>query len=310
MKNLDEMKSKRGNKSENRRRKKSVLAVDIGNSNITVGVFEDGRIITSFRISSDVSKTDDEYAMVFMSVLRHFGVEPENVEGFCISSVVPPIQGTFESFISKFFPGVHVVSVGPGVRTGIPVIYNPPSDVGADRIANAVSAWEKYGKKFTPPKPIVVVDFGTAITFDCITKKGEYIGGAIFPGIQLAVESLFKKTAKLPNIQVKDTSSVIGHSTTESIQSGIIFGYSSMIDGMIEKIQEEFGEEVFSVGTGGYAELISKHTKYMKNIDATLTLDGLYYIYKMNVSSYRRPTSHHRSRSDETSHEHQRRKIK
>lgn len=300
------MKSKQEN--EKNRRKKNVLAVDIGNSNITVGVFEDEKIITSFRISSDVSKTDDEYAMVFMSILRHFCIKPENIEGFCISSVVPPIQGTFESFISKFFPGVHVVSVGPGVRTGIPVIYNPPSDVGADRIANAVGAWEKYGRNLSPSKPIVVVDFGTAITFDCITKKGEYIGGAIFPGIQLAVESLFRKTAKLPNIQVKDTSSVIGHSTTESIQSGIIFGYSSMIDGMIEKIQEEFGEEVFTIGTGGYAELISKHTKYLKTVDDTLTLDGLYYIYKMNVSPHRRPIS--RYRNTETSHEHRRRKIK
>jgi len=265
---------------------KLICAVDIGNSNITVGIYrkdEKPQIINSFRLSSDMAKTEDEYAVLILDILRLFGILKDDIEGFCISSVVPPLLGTFESLVKKYFHHSKLVVVGPGVKTGIPVIYNPPTDVGADRVANAVGAWEKYGKKMKPKKPIVVVDFGTAITFDCINQKGEYIGGAIFPGIYLAVESLFKKTAKLPSILVKKPNEVIGKSTSHSIQSGIVYGYASMVDGMVEKISREMGNEVFSIATGGYSSLIASLCKKISCVDETITLDGLFFVYMKNV---------------------------
>jgi type III pantothenate kinase len=263
-----------------------ICAVDIGNSNITVGIYKKNQkpqIINSFRLSSDMMKTEDEYAVLILDILKLFEIPKDDIEGFCISSVVPPLQGTFESFVKKYFSHSRLVVVGPGVKTGIPVIYNPPTDVGADRVANAVGAWEKYAKKMKPKKPIVVVDFGTAITFDCISQKGEYIGGAIFPGIYLAVESLFKKTAKLPSILVKKPDEVIGKSTSHSMQSGIVYGYASMVDGMIEKISQEMGNEVFSIATGGYSYLIASLCKKISCVDETITLDGLFFIYMKNV---------------------------
>jgi len=263
-----------------------ICAVDIGNSNITVGIYKKNQkpqIINTFRLSSDMMKTEDEYAVLILDILKLFEIPKDDIEGFCISSVVPPLQGTFESFVKKYFSHSKLVVVGPGVKTGIPVIYNPPTDVGADRVANAVGAWEKYAKKMKPKKSIVVVDFGTAITFDCISQKGEYIGGAIFPGIYLAVESLFKKTAKLPSILVKKPDEVIGKSTSHSIQSGIVYGYASMVDGMIEKISKEMGNEVFSIATGGYSRLIASLCKKISCVDETITLDGLFFIYMKNV---------------------------
>ncbi len=263
-----------------------VVCVDIGNSNISFGVYSvlgSGEAEAIFRVSSDISRTEDEYAVSLFSLFEVFSVSKKDVVGFCISSVVPPLQGTFERMVKKFFGDVPLVILGPGTKTGIAVVYNPPSDVGADRIANAVGAWEKYGKSSKDRKPIVVVDFGTAITFDCISSSGEYVGGAIFPGIELAVESLFKRTAKLPSIKISEPAGVIGKSTTHSIQSGIIYGYASMIDGMIEKIENEFGERVFSVATGGNAEIVSHHTSRIEKIDKTLTLDGLFFIFKKNV---------------------------
>ncbi len=260
-----------------------ICAIDIGNTNITFGLFSEGKIELTFRLFSDIGRTSDEYAILFISMLKNYSLEPSKIHGFCISSVVPPIQEVFEELIPKYFPHSNWVIVGPGIKTGIPIVYNSPQDVGADRIANAVGAWEKYGRKQKNRIPIVVVDFGTAITFDCISDKGEYVGGAIFPGIHIAVESLFRKTAKLPSIEVKDPKTVIGKSTIQSIQAGIVHGYASMIDGMIEKIEKEFGKKVFTISTGGYAELVSLHTKRIDKIEKNLTLEGLYFIYLKNI---------------------------
>ncbi len=261
-----------------------ICTVDIGNTTTSIGIYtKKGELKITFSLSSNPSRTHDEYAVIFFNLLERFNITPDMIEGFCISSVVPQLQGTFENLLKKYFPEAKEIVLEPGVKTGIAVMYNPPSDVGADRIANAVGVWEKYGKILNPKKPLVVVDFGTAITFDCISPKGEYLGGAIFPGIFIAVESLFKKTAKLPAILVKDPESVIGKSTTQSIQSGIVFGYASMIDGMIEKISSEFKSDVFSVATGGYSALISKFCKRINKVDETITLFGLFCIYMKNI---------------------------
>lgn len=265
--------------------KSYVSAIDIGNTNITIGIYnQKGEIQSVFRIESDVGRTEDEFFIIFRSALENFEINILDLFGFCISSVVPPLQDTFEVMISKYFASSELVVLGPGVKTGISIRYNPPTDVGADRIANAVGAWEKYAKSKKPKErtPIVVVDFGTAITFDCISQRGEYLGGAIFPGIGLALESLFRGTAKLPRVQLKDPGEVVGKSTIHSIQSGIIYGYSSMIDGMIEKISEEIGNPVFTIATGGYVDMVIPHTKRINVVDKTLTLDGLYYVFMKN----------------------------
>lgn len=261
-----------------------ICAIDIGNTNTNFGIYNrEGKILLTFKLESDTSRTEDEFFIFFRDIITNFSLNVGEISGFCISSVVPSLQDTFEAMIKKYFPNSEIVILGPGVKTGISVRYNPPSDVGADRIANAVGAWEKYAKdkKAKERLPIVVVDFGTAITFDCINQKGEYVGGAIFPGIGLALESLFKKTAKLPQVQLKEPGEVIGKSTIHSIQSGIVYGYSSMINGMLDKISDEFGTEILPIATGGYAEIIVPHTK-IKIIDKALTLDGLYYVFIKN----------------------------
>lgn len=263
-----------------------ISVIDIGNTNINFGVYDKhGKIQAIFRVESDVNRTEDEFFIAFKLLLDNFSIGKDKILGFCISSVVPPLQDTFEVMISKYFPKAELLVLGPGVKTGISIRYNPPTDVGADRIANAVGAWEKYSntKKVKERLPIVVVDFGTAITFDCISQKGEYVGGAIFPGIGLALESLFRRTAKLPRVQLKEPDGVIGKSTIHSIQSGIIYGYSSMIDGMVSEISKAFGSQVFTVATGGYAEIIVPHTKSIKLVDKTLTLDGLFFVFMKNL---------------------------
>lgn len=268
--------------------KQYICVIDIGNTNTNFGIYDREKLVSLFHIQSDVNRTEDEFFIIFKSILENFSVDLKKIAGFCISSVVPPLQDTFELVISKYFPDSELVILGPGTKTGISIRYNPPTDVGADRIANAVGAWEKYAKhkKAKERIPLVVVDFGTAITFDCISQRGEYVGGAIFPGIGLALESLFRRTAKLPRVQLKEPDGVIGKSTIHSIQSGIIYGYSSMIDGMIDQISKSFGTEVYSIATGGYAEIISPHTKSIKIIDKTLTLDGLLFVYMKNSRLY------------------------
>ena len=261
----------------------NVVCIDIGNTNITVGVFRDGNLEFDFRLSSSFTRTEDEYAMEVMRMFEFAKVEKP--DGFCVSSVVPTIQDTFEKMFRKYFPESPVVVLGPGVKTGIAIKYDSPKDVGADRVANAVGAWELYSKG--KGKPTVVVDFGTAVTFDCITEKGEYIGGSIFPGIKLAIESLFLKTAKLPNIKLEEPRHVIGRNTTESIQAGVVFGYASLVEGMVDKIERELGKDPILILTGGNAKFISKFISKNFIVDEYLTLKGLFVVWKMNVKRRR-----------------------
>lgn len=257
-----------------------ILAIDIGNTSIFTGLFRGDKILKTFRFSSDRSRMEDEYAILILSSLKEFNIKKDKIKGFCVSSVVPPITQTILRMLSRYFPSAKVVSVEPGIKTGISILYDNPRDVGADRIANAVGAWKLYRKE---NQGLIVVDFGTATTFDCISKNGEYLGGVIVPGIVISIDALFEKTSKLPRVEIKSPLNVIGRNTVNSIQSGIVYGYTSLVDGLIERISDEMGYETFTVATGGYAKLISSKSKKIKTVDENLNLYGLKIIFDLNA---------------------------
>jgi type III pantothenate kinase len=250
-----------------------LLTIDIGNTNITMGLFEGDELKRTWRLATDNQRTSDEYGLLIISLLTQFG--EKKIDGACISSVVPPIQPVFEDTLKKFF-AIEPVVLGPGVKTGIAVMYENPKEVGADRIANAVGGFYRYKRS------LIIVDFGTATTFDYITAKGEYMGGAIAPGIGISSEALFHKTAKLPKVEFQAPSRIVGRNTVESIQSGLFYGYVSMVDGMIKLMKAETKDNPLVIGTGGYAPLIAPKSKTIKIVDPDITLYGLKYIYEKN----------------------------
>lgn len=251
------------------------LAVDIGNTHITVGLFEGDRIIKRWRFSTDYKKTADEYGIMLEGVLSTF-LYASPLEGVCISCVVPPLLPVFEEMIEDFF-SVKPLVVGPGVRTGIAVRYENPKEVGADRIANAVGGYYKY------KSALIIVDFGTATTFDYINGKGEYLGGAIFPGVGIASNALFEHTAKLPHVEFQKPKRVIGRNTVESIQSGLFYGYVALVDGVVEFMRSESNEDPLVIGTGGYVDKLASVSKTMNVVDKDITLFGLKFIFERNV---------------------------
>lgn len=251
------------------------LAIDIGNTNITVGLFEEDKIIKRWRFSTDYKKTSDEYGMMFENVLSSF-LYTSPLKGVCISCVVPPLLPVFEEMIESFF-SVKPLVVGPGVKTGIAIRYENPKEVGADRIANAVGGYYKYRCA------LIIVDFGTATTFDYVTKNGEYLGGAIFPGIGISSDALFEHTAKLPRVEFQKPNRVIGRNTVESIQSGLFYGYISLVDGMVEFMKKEGGEDPLVIGTGGYVEKLAPMSRTIKIVDKDITLYGLKFIFERNM---------------------------
>lgn len=253
-----------------------LLVIDVGNSNIVLGVYEEGKMLYDWRIATAKDRSSDEYGMLFEQILNYHGLKINELDDVIISSVVPTLMHTLSSMCNRYI-GIDPIIIGPGVKTGMNIKYDNPSDVGADRIVNSVAAYEKYGG------PTVVVDFGTAITFDVINKKGEYLGGSICPGIQIAADALFTRTARLPKIEIKMPKSIIGKSTVESMQSGLVYGYIGLVDETVRQIMEEFEDEcVKVVATGGFSTLISLESKYINNIDRFLTLDGLNIIYERN----------------------------
>lgn len=255
-----------------------ILTIDVGNTNIKYGVFNDNGLVDSFRVSSRRQRTADEYGSVLVNLLDDRGIKKGDIEGIIISSVIPSLNYTITHMCEYFF-NLTPLMVGPGVKTGLNIKVENPKEVGADRIVNSVSALKKYGA------PLVVIDFGTATTFNVLDASGSLIGGVIAPGIKTALEGLVNNTAQLPMIELVSPKSVIAKNTETNMQAGIIFGFAGLVDNIISKIKKEMKEENLKViVTGGLGEIISKEVKSITQVDRTLTLDGLKYIYDINRS--------------------------
>jgi type III pantothenate kinase len=253
-----------------------LFVIDVGNTQIMAGIFKGEEIIHSWRLRTEKNRTADEMGILFYNFFEHAGISTSDIEGIAISNVVPPLTFTF-SLMSKRYFHREPFMIGPGIKTGMPILYDNPKEVGADRIVNAVAAYKKYSEA------LVVVDFGTATTFDCVTSKGEYIGGVIIPGIEISLEALAERTAKLPKIELVRPDRVIGKNTVSAIQSGIIYGYAGMVDAICGKLKEEMSEDNLRfIATGGLATVISRESAYIQDVNSNLTLEGLKILYELN----------------------------
>jgi len=252
-----------------------LLAIDIGNTNITFGVFEDEELRTTWRMSSSVNQMADEYAAVLLNLMGHEGLNASDINEIALCSVVPPLTTTFVELSQRYFNSVPLV-VGAGIKTKVRIRMDNPREVGADRIADAVAAHHLYSG------PLIIIDLGTATTFGIVSKEGDYIGGIIATGITTAAEALFTRTAQLPRVELTSPKHVIGSNTVTAMQSGIIYGYASLVEGMLERIEKELGEKATVIATGGYAQLIANETAVIDEVNPDLTLIGLRLIYQMN----------------------------
>ncbi len=252
-----------------------LLVIDVGNTNTVLGLYDGDRMIHSWRLTTERQRTTDEYGILCRNLFDLSGVKWDEITAVAIASVVPPLNYTLRRMSSVYFH-VEPLFIDPAVNSGMPVLYNPPSDVGADRIVNGVAAYERYGG------PCIVVDFGTATTFDAISAKGEYLGGVICPGIQVSAEALFARAARLPRVEIARTEHVIGTSTVTSIQSGLFHGYVGMVEGILRRMVDELGGSARVIATGGLATMIGKGTDLIETVDPDLTLEGLRLIYERN----------------------------
>jgi type III pantothenate kinase len=252
-----------------------LLAVDIGNTSITMGVFDGEKLRATWHVATGVHRMPDEYASLLLSLMRHQGLATADIKAVAMCSVVPPLISTFEELFRRYF-NIEPLVVGAGVKTGVSIRMDNPREVGADRIADAAAAHHLYGG------PVIIIDLGTATTFGIISKEGAYIGGIIATGIATAAEALFTRTAQLPRVELAPPKHIIGTNTVAAIQSGIIYGYASLVEGMLARIQKELGVKAKVVATGGYAGLIAKETKAIDVVNPDLTLIGLRLISEMN----------------------------
>lgn len=253
-----------------------LLVVDVGNTNIVLGVYDNKKLIGHWRISTDRVRTTDEYGVLIMNLFFHDRtVNVSDIEAIIISSVVPPLMPTLERVCLRYF-NVKPIIVGPGTKTGMAIKYDNPREVGADRIVNAVAAYDKYGG------PLIVIDFGTATTYCAILANGDYIGGAIAPGIQISAEALFQRAAKLPRIEVRNPGHVICRNTETSMQSGVLFGYVGQVEGIVARMKAELKADAKVIATGGLAQLINAETDVIDHIEPMLTLEGLRLLYERN----------------------------
>ena len=252
-----------------------LLAVDIGNTNVTVGLFREEELCATWRIATGIDRMPDEYAVILLSLLRQHGFDAPDVKRVSLCSVVPPLTATFEELCQRYFK-VEPLVVRAGVKTGVRIRMDNPAEVGADRIVDAAAAHHLYGG------PLIIVDLGTATTFDTVSKEGDYLGGAIAPGMIMAAEALYSHTAMLPRVELTRPERAIGTSTVTAMQSGLVFGYIGLIEGIISRIQKEVKTKARVVATGGYAQLIAKDTSVIDVVNLDLTLIGLRLIYLMN----------------------------
>ncbi|QCR30772.1 type III pantothenate kinase [Lysinibacillus sp. SGAir0095] len=254
-----------------------ILVLNAGNSNIALGIYEQDKLKHHWRMETNRHKTEDEYAMHVKSFFSHVQISFNDIKGIIISSVVPPIMYVLEEMCRKYFH-IKPLIVGPGVKNGLNIKYENPREVGADRIVNAVAALEEYGGK----NPLIVIDFGTAITYCFINEKGDYLGGAIAPGVAISTEALYSRASKLPRIEITRPTNVIGKNTVSAMQAGVIFGFVGQVEGIVSRMKENSKVEPLVVATGSLAKLIANETTMIDIVDELLTLKGLHVIYKRN----------------------------
>lgn len=252
-----------------------LLCIDLGNTNITFGLYEGDNLRCHWRIKTDHHKMPDEYGILLLNLMAHAGRQPQDVAGICMCSVVPPLVGILDECCRVYF-GRSPLIVDAGVETGVKIRYDNPSEVGADRVVDAAAVYRLYGG------PACVVDFGTAITFDAISRVGDYLGGAIAPGIGISAEALFSRAAKLPRINLVCPPHAIGSNTVHSMQSGMVFGYVGLVEGMVARFRQELGDDMRVVGTGGLVEVIARETDVIQEMDPWLTLRGLRIVWDLN----------------------------
>lgn len=255
-----------------------LLTIDMGNTNLTLGLYEGPKLGARWRLSTDPERMPDEYGLQILGVLQHSGCSPKQLDGICLSSVVPPVTGRVVQACKQYLE-LEPLVVTSELKTGIKILYENPSAVGPDRIADAVATKVLYGC------PAIVVDYGTATTFNAITRDAEYLGGAIAPGMNIAMEALTMRTSKLPTVDLQIPPSVIGRNTINAIQSGMLYGYASMVEGMVKRFRAILGEDAKVIATGGLSEVIAQSTDIFTDIAPWLTLDGLRILWEMNQPS-------------------------
>jgi type III pantothenate kinase len=253
-----------------------LLVVDVGNTHTVLGLYDGERLVHDFRIETAKGRTSDEYHVLLLNLLELAGVKRSDVRASILASVVPSFNDTVIDAVDRAFDH-EIMVVGPGIKTGMPVLYENPREVGADRIVNAVAAYERVNGA------AIVVDFGTATTFDCISAKGEYLGGAIAPGMQISASALFARAARLPRSEIAQPPKAIGRNTVHSMQSGIVFGYVGLVDGLVRRLSSEMDGDVTVIATGGLAGLIEPESETIEEVDEFLTLEGLRLIYLLNA---------------------------
>jgi len=255
-----------------------LLVIDVGNTNSVLGLYRENSLLYDWRVTTDKSRTVDEYAILIHDLFRLRDIHFTDIKDVIISCVVPPMLGLLEDLCDDYF-GLKPYVVGPGIKTGMPILYDNPREVGADRIVNAVAAYDKFRRS------LIIVDFGTATTFDLISAKGEYLGGAIAPGLGISAEALFQRASKLPRVEFSRPPQVVARNTVNSMQAGIFYGYVGLVDGLVRRMKGEAKDQPLVVATGGFAPLLSEASETIEEVDEALTLEGLRIIYQRNRSS-------------------------